>query len=376
VKTLVQETKGYENMAYLKKNKNTWQLQFYVDGQKHYKHFPPNTPKSIVLAEKKRIEAEIALHKANIRKFVYGSERVDFITLRDLTERVIEIRKNEVSTATQKRNQLAMRVFMEIVGADMPISNLKTEYFDQFKKQRYESSVKKYKKRKWDIDEDKIKRGVNKDLVNVRAVIRAAVSKGIIPESKIPKIPFFKVDRNRLPKYLNDQEIIAIANQLEGEAKLAFWIIRFTGARRSEVARSSVNDDRGLKWKHIDWMRNKMRLYSKGHERLVTLHPTLRKMLLERKAELGESWNPDDHVIHFIRDTLSRYFRRAIKKAGINKPGAVHILRHTAGTKLLASSKDIRITQEFLGHKNITTTEIYTHVIQEDMDKAVKEAFS
>ena len=65
-----------------------------------------------------------------------------------------------------------------------------------------------------------------------------------------------------------------------------------------------------------------------------------------------------------------------IKKAGINKPGAVHILPHTAGTELLASSKDIRIMQEFLGHKNITTTEIYTHVIQEDMDKAVKKAFS
>ena len=135
-------------------------------------------------------------------------------------------------------------------------------------------------------------------------------------------------------------------------------------------------DDRGLKWKHIDWMRNKVRLYSKGQERLVTLHPTLRNMLLERKAELGDSWNHEDHVIRFIRDTLSTYFRRAIKKAGINKPGAVHILRHTSGTKLLASSKDIRITQEFLGHKNITTTEIYTHVIQEDMDKAVKEAFS
>ena len=55
--------------------------------------------------------------------------------------------------------------------------------------------------------------------------------------------------------------------------------------------------------------------------------------------------------------------------------GAVHLLSHTAITKVLAASKNIRVAQEFAGHAIITTTEIYTHVIQEEMDKAFNEAF-
>jgi len=97
---------------------------------------------------------------------------------------------------------------------------------------------------------------------------------------------------------------------------------------------------------------------------------------LDRKAEFGDLWHPDDHVVALIGDTLTTYFKRAMKKAGIDKPGAVHILRHTAITKVLSASRNIRVAQEFAGHSQITTTEIYTHVLQEEMDKAVKEAFS
>jgi len=52
-----------------------------------------------------------------------------------------------------------------------------------------------------------------------------------------------------------------------------------------------------------------------------------------------------------------------------------HSAIHTAATKVLRTSKNIRTTQEFMGHSKITTTEIYTHVIDGEVDKAVKEAF-
>jgi len=98
-------------------------------------------------------------------------------------------------------------------------------------------------------------------------------------------------------------------------------------------------------------------------------------MLLDRKAEI-EYFDPDEHIIPFIRDTLTAYLSRAKKKAGIDKKGAVHILRHTASTKLLSNSQNIRYAQELLGHKDISTTQIYTHVTEEEPDKAVKQAFS
>lgn len=209
----------------------------------------------------------------------------------------------------------------------------------------------------------------------MRTVLRPAVDKGIILADTVPKIERYKLDKVRLPKYLNDDEIVAIANHLDGEGLLAFWIIRYTGARRGEIARKTLNDHRGLRWKDIDWMRNKIRLYGKKKERSLTLHPALRRILLDRKAELADSFDPDDHVIHLVRDTLTDLFASAMKAAGIDKPGAVHILRHTAITKVLGSSRNIRVAQEFAGHSQITTTEIYTHILAEEMDKAVNSAF-
>jgi len=118
-----------------------------------------------------------------------------------------------------------------------------------------------------------------------------------------------------------------------------------------------------------------MRLYAKNQERLVPLHPVLRRMLEDRKNELGLSWNPELHIISYIRDTLTTYFKRAMKNAGIDKPGAVHILRHTAITKVLESTSNIRIAQEFAGHKEISTTQIYTHVLKDEIEDAVNQAF-
>ena len=122
-------------------------------------------------------------------------------------------------------------------------------------------------------------------------------------------------------------------------------------------------------------MRNVVRLYAKKKERLIPLHPKVRKLLLDRKAELGAYFYPDDHIIRYVGPTLTAWFKEAMKNAGIDKPGSVHILRHTAATKILRASKNIRTTQEFMGHSKITTTEIYTHVIDGEVDKAVKEAF-
>lgn len=184
-------------------------------------------------------------------------------------------------------------------------------------------------------------------------------------ELELPRQP------KRLPRnLLSVQEVEAILNEAEpGNAqglrdRAMLELLYSTGLRRMEAPHLALYD--------VDLTRRLVFVREgKGKkDRVVPLGERaaawVDKYLTEARPELlaapGEALFVSDYGEPMSADQVSDKVRRYKEFAGIHKPGAAHLLRHACATHMLDNGADIRFIQELLGHSNLATTEIYTHV--------------
>ncbi|EQB8556001.1 integron integrase [Pseudomonas aeruginosa] len=206
----------------------------------------------------------------------------------------------------------------------------------------------------------------------------------------------------RMTLHSHPAEVVRILGFLEGEHRLFAQLLYGTGMRISEGLQLRVKD---LDFDHGTIIVREGK-GSKDRALMLpeSLAPSLREQLsrarawwlkdqaegrsgvalpdaLERKyPRAGHSWpwfwvfaqhthstDPRSGVVrrhHMYDQTFQRAFKRAVEQAGITKPATPHTLRHSFATALLRSGYDIRTVQDLLGHSDVSTTMIYTHVLK------------
>lgn len=190
---------------------------------------------------------------------------------------------------------------------------------------------------------------------------------------ELPKTP------EREITVLNDEEIDKLINSAQGEnlkslRDRAFLETLFsTGLRVSEIC--SLNRD-------IDIDKGEISVKGKGGKiRLVFLSPAA-KYYLKKYLEKRNDTNPALFINLSKYKNLTRITPRGVqklikfyaKKAGILKKITPHTLRHSFATDLLRAGADLRAIQMLLGHKNLQTTQIYTHLTNKEL-KEIHQAF-
>ncbi|MCG8325891.1 MAG: site-specific tyrosine recombinase XerD [Thiotrichales bacterium] len=176
-----------------------------------------------------------------------------------------------------------------------------------------------------------------------------------------------------LPKSLTEAEVEALLEAPDTETGIGLRdramleILYATGLRVSELV--------GLELSQLNLRQGVIRVMGKGSkERLVPIGDealavldeylsTARRKLL--KGKNNDVLFPSSRGVKMTRQTFWYAIKRYALRAGINKALSPHVLRHAFATHLLNHGADLRVVQMLLGHSDISTTQIYTHVARE-----------
>ena len=176
---------------------------------------------------------------------------------------------------------------------------------------------------------------------------------------------FFEMPRKRkqtLPVVLTKKELIFFFNQLNSIKKLAiFKTIYSSGLRLSELVNLKISDlDSEMMLINVrggKGMKDRVTILSDDLLILLRIYyKKYRPKIWMFEATEGKQYSSR---------AIQKMFHQAFDKTRISKHATVHTLRHTFATHLLENGEDVRRIQKLLGHNNLKTTEIYTHITTE-----------
>ena len=185
-----------------------------------------------------------------------------------------------------------------------------------------------------------------------------------LEENPVADLEYPKL-RKSLPKYLTLEQSSALLQAVSGQNEKRDYAILMLflncGIRRSELVNLNISDV----------YEDRIRVVGKGNkERFVYFGSACRKAIDAYLPERNKKVLSDNRALFGSRDNnrisvtaVHRLVKKALLQAGLDSTQfSAHKLRHTAATMMLSGGVDVKTVQEVLGHENLNTTQIYTHI--------------
>ncbi|MBA3037571.1 MAG: tyrosine recombinase XerC [Desulfobacterium sp.] len=225
------------------------------------------------------------------------------------------------------------------------------------------------------------KKSIIRKLSALRSFFKHLVRHNIISNNPAELISTPKQDKN-IPAFLTVDEMFRLLDSIKTDTVLGlrnsaiFETMYSSGIRVSELA--------GLNVSSVDFGASLIKVFGKGgKERIVPIGSKAMNAIKSYREKLkGDKILSDDSSPLFLNKnkgrlttrSIARILERFVREFSISVPVSPHALRHSFATHMLDAGADLRVVQELLGHKSLSTTQRYTHVgidrLMETYDKA------
>lgn len=219
---------------------------------------------------------------------------------------------------------------------------------------------------------------IARKIASIRSFFKFLFREGIIKNNPASSLSTPKRDKH-LPKFLDEKEIVVLLESPDRESEAGardraiLETLYSTGIRVSELV--------GLNMDHIDQIGGVVKVFGKGKkERIVPIGERALQAIrdyLKKKRPITR----DTKALFFNKSggrltdrSVRRIINKYIIKASIQQKISPHTLRHSFATHMLDHGADLRSVQELLGHANLSTTQIYTHITTERLKSAYEKA--
>jgi integrase/recombinase XerD len=219
-------------------------------------------------------------------------------------------------------------------------------------------------------------------LAAARSFFKFLTTENIIKEDPTHNMESLNVGRS-LPKPITINQVKALLDQpaksSTPEAKrdeAMLQLLYASGMRVSELMALNVED--------VNTLEGDVRVFGKGHkERIIPIHQQAGKIVDQYvgQARPQLAHNKDEKAMFLNRrgERLTRQgfwqiLKQYAKQAGLTAAVTPHTLRHSFATHMLSGGADLRAVQELLGHANISTTQVYTHLTTEHVRRSYEKA--
>ena len=271
----------------------------------------------------------------------------------------IEHLTNDKSEKYIKSIKLSFRQLLRY-SKDIPLEDLDARLLDQFISKKFSTSPA----------------AAHLYFRTLKAALSKAVVWGYIDENPLKKIKPPRLKKS-LPVFISKSEMELILDHTKTKMlKDLFTTAIYTGMRLGEI----VN----LVWDCVDFKRNIIIVKNingfttkNKKERIIPMNSIMESLMMNRFNKVNNV-NNNNYIFSRVMDIKlnedypSKHFKKAVRAAGLNDNIHFHTLRHSFASRLIQKGASVFVVKELLGHEDIKTTQIYSHLQTKDLMEAIK----